>query len=477
MQEINLVRKQKRNKAIIVFLLVVSIFTSGWLVGGLFRKNPTVDSRQFSKLNQLYQVLSDKWYYAGSSSDISEELINRAMVGMATVDYDPYTQYFSKEELASFEQAVDQIYSGIGVEMSTLTEYPLVINVFYDTPAYHGGIKIGDYLVGVDGVDTKGMTFEEVKEKVVGEIGTQVKISYLRGSETKEVALIRASISYTVLSKIIDKDIGYIEITTFGSLTANELQHALDEFKNDKIKKLVIDLRNNGGGYLDALIKMTSFFLEKDSIIFKQQYGNDEEVIYKAKGGNYDNFTSIIILTNQNTASASEVFSSALQENGKAKIVGTVTFGKGTSQTLYTFSDGSAIKYTQTHWLTAKSNQINGIGVKPDCEVNLLPFLEIPTPQLSAEYLIAYDGVDVEVITYFQKGLEMMGYKVDRFDGYFSKQTIKAMQDFEADQKITLTDSLDNEVFLRFVAACRQYYASNLSKLDTQLSKALELLG
>ena len=144
------------------------------------------------------------------------------------------------------------------------------------------GLKIGDYIIAVDGFDVKGLTYEELRPLVIGETGTAVKITYLRDNKHYDVDMLRADISYSVAFKVVNNDIGYLQINTFGSLTPKELTHALDEFKAKNIKNLIIDLRDNGGGYLDALIKMADCFLLKGMVIFTQQYVRNEVVDYKA---------------------------------------------------------------------------------------------------------------------------------------------------------------------------------------------------
>ena len=462
-------------RRILLFLLAILIFYTGWGFRGLLQ--PTGgSSNENNRFNQMLNIMSSDWYYAGEEDFNKNELYNRSMRGMATIDFDPHTQFFSREELAEFEQGVNQTYSGIGVEMNMDTDYPLIINVFYNTPAENAGLKVGDYIIEVDGIDVKGMTYEELKPLVLGEPGTKINIVYKRGDKQVSLELIRANISYTVDFKILKNEIGYITISTFGTSTPSEFNHALQELSDNNIKKLIIDLRENGGGYLDALIRMADYLLPKDKLIFTQQYIGNKTIDYQTKTDSYFSFEEMILLTNGNTASAAEVLASTLKDNGVARIVGEITYGKGTSQNIYSFSDGSALKYTQTQWFTANGQLIHGKGIEPDYQVSLPEFLVMPTPVFEENEKIVFDQVS-PVIAYIQSGLEMLGYPIDRKDGYFSKVTLTCINKFQEDNKLKTQNFVDSEAFMRFIAICRLYYQENEITLDTQLAKAIELLS
>ncbi len=473
--EKEIMRKQRSAK-ILMFFLLIFMFVFGWVSHGFLKPNIGADTEGLQRLQQMIKIMSNNWYYSSESTDIYNDLINRAMKGMATVDKDPYTEYLSVQELLNFEQGINQTYTGIGVEMSMATDYPLVIRVFYDSPAEKGEIQIGDFITNVDDVDIKGMKYEDVRPLVMGEVGTEVKITIERDGKKIDKHLKRAYISNTVYVDIINDEIGYVQISTFGSGTAKEFTHALDELKNKNIDKLIIDLRDNGGGYLNIVNEMADCFLQKNEIIFKQVYVNNEEMPYKATSNIIYKFDKMVILINANTASASEVFASCMQDHGIATIVGEKSYGKGTSQMIYTFADGSALKYTQTHWYSAKGNQINTIGITPDYLVSLPQVLELAIPETDDTLLIKYDQVD-SVVAYIQAGLGMMGYEVDRQDGYFSKATLAAVNRFQADHGLAKNTYIDNEFFRRFVAEARKYYAANKAKLDSQYAKAIELMS
>jgi len=223
------------------------------------------------------------------------------------------------------------------------------------------------------------------------------------------------------------------------------------------------------------LMQMSSCFLDQDTVVFKQQYVDGEMKELKAYGGKYTTFKDIVILINQNSASASEVFAASLQENGVAKLVGVTSYGKGTSQNVYPFSDGSALKYTQTHWFTPKDHQINGKGITPDYVVPMHEFLSLETPEIAADLQIKVDSVS-PVVSFVQQGLSMMGYPVDRLDGYYSAKTQKVMEQLAKDYKFDVPTKIDQTFYQNFISSAKAYYRSNLSTLDLQLAKAVNLL-
>ncbi len=468
--------KNLKIKNVLIFVSSVLLFVGGWYThSSIFPSSYTND--EFAKLTKLHEVLNDKWYYAGTDVELSDRLIEQAMVGMSTNDFDPHTVYFTKEELESFELGVDQTYVGIGIEMQAFSPYPVISDVFEDSPAQKAGLEVGDYLVAGDGVDFTDMSFDEIREIILGEEGSDVVITYQRNGVKKDVTVTRASISNTVIDSVVDDNIGVIRITTFGSYTPNELVAVLDNFEKEGITEIIIDLRNNGGGYLDAVVKMTDLFLEKDDVIFKQVYGNGEEVEYKATDFKYDSFMDVIILVNENTASASEVFASALQDHGVATVVGDQTYGKGTSQTTYAFADGSALKYTQTQWFRSSGGGIDGVGVIPDYQVSLPEFITTPGVNVEEDFKVEHDEVNVEIVSYIQKGLNFLGYPVDREDGYFSDSTLKALNGYQADYNLEVTSYIDNEVYSQFYSDCARYYVENIEELDSQLNKGIALLS
>jgi carboxyl-terminal processing protease len=464
---------QARNRKLLTFLLAICLFGSGWF-GHAWLNTNTVSQPLDKKFTQLMDIMTNQWYYAAQDENIRNSLMDRAMRGMVTTDFDPHTVYWSKEEAAEFEQAVDQKYSGIGVKMDLSSGYPLIESVFKDSPAQQGGLLPGDFIIAVDGQSVANMEYEQLRELVLGETGTQVVITFKRNEQESKVTLTRADIAYTVDLTMRD-GIAQIAISTFGSSTPDELQAVLDELKAQQVNKLIIDLRDNGGGYLEALMQMSSFFLDQDQVVFKQEYVDGEIKELKAYGGKYTNFSDIIILINQHSASASEVFASSLQEHGVAKLVGVTSYGKGTSQNVYPFSDGSALKYTQTHWYTPNDHQINGQGIKPDYEVAMPSFIELETPTVNEQTLIKVDSVS-EVVLYVQQGLSMMGYEVDRVDGYYSVQTQQMMEKLAKDYEFSVPTQIDQAFYQRFLASAKKYYRNNVMTVDTQLAKAVSLL-
>ena len=257
-------------------------------------------------------------------------------------------------------------YVGIGIYMTAdkKQDKVKVISPIKGSPAEKAGIEPGDIIVSVNGKTYKASEMSAMSNDIKGEEGTEVEITILRGTETKEFKVNREKIKVNpVEGKVLDNNIGYIKFTSFDETTADDFKNKYEELKKSNIKSLIIDLRNNGGGLVDHIT-------EKDSVLLYEVDKNGKEEVKKSEN---DPIISepIIILTNENTASASEILAGALKDLGKATIVGTKTYGKGVIQQILTVKDGSGIKLTVEEYQTPNRNKINKIGIEPNETVEL----------------------------------------------------------------------------------------------------------
>lgn len=287
---------------------------------------------------------------------------------------DEYSEYFTKEELEEYKSNnIEGAYVGIGVYIIQDVENNAirVIAPISESPAEEAGIRPGDYIVKIDGEEVTGEDIEEASNKMKGEEGSKVKLQILRGEETIDLEVERKNVKVNhVESEIYEDKIGYLKIASFDENCSVEFEEKLEELQSKNIESLIIDLRNNGGGIVDEALSIADLFTDKDAtlLITKDKDGNEE--VRKSKTDKKLDLP-VIVLTNENTASASELLVGVLKDYNIATSVGTVTFGKGVIQELLTLPDESGLKITTNEYYTPNGNKINKIGIEPDEKVEL----------------------------------------------------------------------------------------------------------
>lgn len=354
--------------ALVTFILTSAIMYNKFAVNNsytMIAENPSLNA----KINSIKKVLEKDFL-----GDIDEEkLIDGAIKGYMEGLEDEYTEYFSKEEMESFKTETEGSYTGIGIYILQNIEdnNVIILAPIKGSPAEKAGIRSGDIIKKVDEKEYTAEDFEKISSDIKGKEGTKVKLEIQRGEEILTLEIERNKIDlYPIESKVIEDKIGYIDITSFDDGCSKEFKENYNKLKKENIKSLVIDLRNNGGGIVDEALEILDYILDKGSTMMITVDKKNNEVIEKAKTKPIINMP-IIVLVNENTASASEIFASALKENNKATIVGTKTYGKGVIQELLTLSDGSGVKITTEEYYTPNKNKINKEGITPDVEVKL----------------------------------------------------------------------------------------------------------
>ena len=322
-----------------------------------------------SNMKSLRSVI-DKMYIG----DIDEnKLREEALKGYIKGIGDKYTEYFTKEEWGKLNEVVSGEFYGIGVylELSKDEKKIVITSVIKDSPAEKAGLKSGDILAKVNEKDIDSEDFENVTKYIKGEKGTKVKVTVYREKEKIEKEIERQQIKVnSTKHKMLENNIGYIHISTFTEHTDKDFEASYKELENQGMKKLIIDVRFNTGGELEATKKVLEQLLKKDSqIIITRDKEGKEEVIKTKKGTNKN--IDIVVLGNNYSASASEILISALVDNKVAKFVGEKTYGKGVIQTIVPLSDGGALKVTTEEYLRQNKEKINKIGITPEFEVKL----------------------------------------------------------------------------------------------------------
>ena len=372
--------KEKKIKVYkILMLVVLSVFITFMITSislyTYFTKNPISisaksNNKDISNKLDKYREIIDK-YYLGEvdESKLEEGAIKGYIEGLD----DPYTEYISKDDMDTYLDDTMGNFVGIGIYMIKNTKYDKiqVLSTIKGSPAENAGIQAGDLIVSVDGVEYKADDMTAVSNKIKGEEGTKVTVELLRGSENVRYELTRSKVKVNqVEGKVISDDIGYIKFTSFDETTAEDFKKQYQELAKKNIKSLIIDLRNNGGGIVDKALEIADYIADKDSVLLYEVDKNNKETVRKAKTDPIINMP-IVILTNENTASASEILAGALKDLGKAKTVGTTTYGKGVIQQILKLNDGSGLKITIEEYQTPNKNKINKVGIEPDEKVEL----------------------------------------------------------------------------------------------------------
>ena len=252
----------------------------------------------------------------------------------------------------------------------------MVVAPIKNSPAEKAGVQAGDLILAVDEQECTANDMNTISSKIKGEAGTTVKLKLQRGNETLELDIKRESVTVNpVESKMLESNIGYIKFTSFDENTSEDFKKNFETLQKQGAKSLIIDLRNNGGGIVDEALKIADYIAEKDSVLLYEVDKENKEVVKKSENAPIIKMP-IILLTNENTASSSEILAGALKDLGKAKIVGVKTYGKGVIQEILTFPDGSGIKITTEKYLTPNKTEINKVGIEPDEKVELPEDLE-----------------------------------------------------------------------------------------------------
>ena len=394
--------EKKRFKVYKIIMLVALVAFITFLLTSIgmyqyFSKNNKVTivggNNELTTTLSKFKAIIDKDFLG----EVDEEKLKEgAIKGYIEGLDDPYTEYISKEEMKDYMEDATGNFVGIGIYMVKNTEVDkiMVLAPIKGGPAERAGILPGDLIISVNGEQYSAEDMTTASSRIKGEEGSKVEIEILRGTETKKFELTREHIKVNPVEGKVINNIGYIEFSSFDEGTAEDFKNKYQELEKQGIKSLIIDLRNNGGGIVDEALKIADFILEKDQVILYEVDKHNKEEVEKSKNDPIIKMP-VVILTNKNTASSSEILAGALKDNGKAKIVGTTTFGKGVIQKLMQLIDGSGLKITSEEYLTPNRTKINKIGIEPDEKVEL--------PETITNVL----NVKEEEDTQLQKAIEM----------------------------------------------------------------------
>lgn len=371
----DIVRREKRRVSLITLIVSVVIAAIGSFVIGTRstqiwalatgHKSSQLD---LSSLQQVYDVLESKY---DGQLDVNK-LIDGAKHGLVNAAGDPYTTYFSAKEAEEFQSDLEGKFEGIGAELGKRDNKLVVVSTLDDSPAKAAGLLANDVIVKVNSEDATSWSIDQAVSKIRGEKGTTVKLSIVRGDELKDISITRDTINNpSVKSEITPDNIGILRISRFGqSDTVSLSKQAAEQFKSAGVKGVVVDLRGNGGGYLDAAVDIAGIWLNNKTVVTERTGG---KITDTKRTGNEAMLNGVptIVLVDGGSASASEILAGALKDNGAATLTGEKTFGKGSVQIIENLPDGAGLKVTVAKWYTPNGKNINKEGIAPDTTVSI----------------------------------------------------------------------------------------------------------
>lgn len=433
------------------------------------------ENEDFSDLDVLsytMNVIEDEYVQEISR----DELIEGALEGIVNKLGDPYSEYMDAETMEEFQSQIESTFEGIGAEVTKRDNYITIISPIKDTPAEREGLRPNDRVIEVDGESLEGMSVYEAVSLIRGEKGTDVTLTIDRPGEEEpfDVVITRDTIPvttvYSEVEEVDGQSVGILEIRSFSEKTSQEFEEELTKLEEEEnIDGLVIDVRGNPGGLLNSVQEILENFLPQDEPFMQVSVRDgDPQPYHLNQSGGKD--YPISVLTNEGSASASEILAAAMKKVGQYEVVGQTTFGKGTVQQTMEVGEG-LLKLTVMNWLDPEGEKINEVGVEPTIEVEQPEYFYISLIQ--SEEPLEYDMNGQEVVK-LQVMLEGLGYEPGRTDGYFDEQTQRAVENFQQQNDLNVSGAVDEST----EETLEQQILDAVDNVenDLQLQKAMEVL-
>lgn len=463
--------KQQKLKIMIVVFCVIS-FGAGLSVPLLMQRTST--SFEQTKFNEVYSTLLNNWYYAKDTENLDRTLMEKAMVGMADLDRDPNTSYFTLTQAKEFASQLEGSGVGVGFSYYESQGNIQITHVYINSAADQAGLQKGDVITKVDSKVCKTSGIDDVVSYIQKKEGKSIQIEYTRDDKTKTVKVIPGAFDSTVSLEMND-DHAVVTVNSFSQDTGKDFATAMKRAQKNGKKKLILDLRDNTGGYIISAIDVASTLISPGDIVYREKnadgkvtkyYTND---VYKQV-----KFDKIVVLQNDKTASASEALIGALKDNLTERVttIGTTTYGKGTEQEQKAFKDGTSMKYTTAEWLTPSGKSINNKGFKPDIKVKLEQVRTIEYKKFKKNDVIKPDTVTRNAKA-LQIYLDYIGYSVDRKDMYFSEYSSASLAAFQTDHHLKANGNCDYKTWNALVD---QVYGKVNEMTDAQVQKAIDVM-
>jgi carboxyl-terminal processing protease len=440
-------------------------------------KSPTgspdsLTSQDMSKLDKIYNLVHSQYV----SAIDHDKIVNGAITGMLAATEDPFSTYMTPEEAKEFQDNVDALFEGIGAVLSMKDGKVKIDFLIKGSPAEKSRLQVDDIITSVNGEKLEGLTLNQAISKIRGMKGTQAELNILRAGvvDPIDIIVVRDEIEkLTVKGEMVDKEIGLIAIQQFSSRTVEEFTRELSDLEKKGMKGLIIDVRNDPGGYLGKVVDIAKPFIEKGKTIFQMEDRNGKRQQTVSDITDPARSYPIAVLINKGSASASEILAAALQESAGSKLIGETTYGKGTVQEQFdqVMADGSNLKLTIDKWLTPNGTWIHQKGIKPDLQVEQPAYFNIA--ELNRKLTLKFD-MNNEAVKNMQQKLEGLGFNPERKDGYFDAKTELAVKAFQKSSQLsesgimdeTTMNELENKISILI----------NDSKNDRQLNAAITLI-
>jgi carboxyl-terminal processing protease len=447
----------------IMTLMIVNPTTLGSAKSGLSTKD-------VNKLATTYQLIEGKFL----SEVDHDKVVNGAINGMLSSLEDPFTVYMDQNEAKQFDESITSSFQGIGAEVSLEDGKVTIVSPIKGSPAEKAGLHANDIILSVNGEKLDGLTLNQAIMKIRGPKGTQAKLEIVRSgsSDPIQMTVVRDDIDVeTVYAEMLPNNIGKIEIRQFSSNTSKRFKDELKTLETQGMKGLIIDVRNDPGGLLKAVVEIVEPFVPKGKPIVKieNRKGEQEDTPSQGTGKNYP----VTVLINKGSASASEILAGALHDSSGSKLIGETTFGKGTVQVTFEkeMGDGSNIKMTVYKWLTPNGTWIHKKGIAPDIAVEQPAYFKVAPLTKKATLQQDMNSEDVKNLQTMLRGL---GLNPERSDGYFSDKTALAVKAFQRTQNMPVTGEVDIETATKIEKAILNEIKD--PKNDLQLKAAIQHL-
>lgn len=432
-----------------------------------------ISTAGLEKVEQAYSLILSSYVEKVDQ----EKLIEGAIQGMLATLEDPYSVYMDAKTAKQFNETLESSFQGIGAEVSMVDNKIVIVSPFKDSPAEKAGIKPNDQILKVDGESVEGLDLYEATMRIKGEKGTTVQLEIQRQGlkEPLKISVKRDEIPQITVNADMKQqageNIGYVEITSFSEDTAKEFYKELEKLEKQKMNGLIIDVRGNPGGFLSSVQEILKGLVPDEKPLYQIEERNGEKTRYFSalkQGKSYP----IVVLTDNGSASASEILAGALKEAGGYPVIGEKTFGKGTVQQAVPMGDGSNIKLTLFKWLTPDGNWIHKNGIEPTIPVEQPKIYH--THPIQIEEPLKLD-MNTEQVRNAQEILEGIGYVPGRTDGYFNDQTEMAVKAFQRKRDMDVTGVIDSKTAAALEEAAREEMRKEQN--DTQLQTAIKLLA
>lgn len=441
-------------------------------------------SSEYTYVDKMFGYASEMYVDEGLTK---EEILNRALnkyleenpdavldilkAGFSEID--DYTEFYTSDDYQQYVDSINHTFCGIGVIIQKNGSYVEIVRVLDGGDAKNVGMEIGDQISKVDGVDMKDKTVDEVQAAVIGEENTSVIVTVLRNGAELTFNLTRKMVNATTVDyRILENNIAYVSILNFAQTTSQEFANVLEELDKNNVTDIILDLRDNPGGYLISAVEIANLIVPEGIIVQTMYRQSENNITYYShlKNPKY----KFAVLVNENTASAAEILTGAMQDSGVAEVIGETTYGKAVIQEIYNMRDGNAFKITTGRYLTRNGREINHKGIEPDRSVsNTTEPIDVSKyKEINYSEETRY-GDTSENIVPIKERLSVMGYGMKDFQGIFDSELEAAVLDFQISKGIAPTGALDRITMVQIENA----FAKTEVVVDNQLYEAYEYFG